>query len=183
MRSSPPTATSSSTDKWGFREALMRSFRRRQIFPDHVRFMTEDAVRWQPTGAVDPHSRPRLQRAALRRGPRTAGERQELSPSGACAWPVRDGPEVTPECFQLVAPAARLPKGVVQASPAARGVRACRRGAPRLTAGSSSTSSPRSPSRARWSATGELFEMNGGCTVVIDPQGDVRYAIYKKFDE
>ena len=36
------------TDKWGFREALMRSFRRREIFPDHVLFMTEDAVRWQP---------------------------------------------------------------------------------------------------------------------------------------
>src|SRR4029077_7788587 len=35
-------------DKWGFREAFMRSFRRREIFPDHVRFMTEDAVRWQP---------------------------------------------------------------------------------------------------------------------------------------
>ena len=33
-------------DKWGYREALMRSFRRREIFPDHVRFMTEDAVRW-----------------------------------------------------------------------------------------------------------------------------------------
>ena len=36
------------SDKWGFREALMRSFRRREIFPQHVRFMTEDAVRWQP---------------------------------------------------------------------------------------------------------------------------------------
>ena len=35
-------------DKWGYREALMRSFRRRHIFPDHVEFMTEDAVRWQP---------------------------------------------------------------------------------------------------------------------------------------
>jgi len=28
---------------------------------------------------------------------------------------------------------------------------------------------------------GELFEMNGGCTVVIDPQGQVRYSIYKGF--
>ena len=35
------------SDKWGFREALMRSFRRRRIFPDHVQFMTEDAVRWR----------------------------------------------------------------------------------------------------------------------------------------
>ena len=28
--------------------------------------------------------------------------------------------------------------------------------------------------------TGELFDMNGGCTVVIDPQGEVRYSIYKR---
>src|SRR5438552_9002957 len=37
-------------DKWGYREALMRSFRRRQLFPDHVEFMSEDAVKW---GAPD----------------------------------------------------------------------------------------------------------------------------------
>ena len=48
------------SDKWGFREALMRSFRRRRIFPDHVQFMTEDAVRWQPPGRDAAHSRPRL---------------------------------------------------------------------------------------------------------------------------
>ena len=24
--------------------------------------------------------------------------------------------------------------------------------------------------------------MNGGCTVILDPEGDVRYAIYKRFD-
>ena len=24
--------------------------------------------------------------------------------------------------------------------------------------------------------------MNGGCTVVIDPEGEVRYSIYKRFD-
>ena len=51
------------SDKWGFREALMRSFRRRAIFPDHVRFMTEDAVRWQPP-ADAAHSRPGLPQSA-----------------------------------------------------------------------------------------------------------------------
>ena len=29
---------------------------------------------------------------------------------------------------------------------------------------------------------GDLFEMNGGCTVVIDPQGEVRYIISKGFE-
>ena len=33
-------------DKWGYREALMRSFRRRRLFPDGVEFMTEDAIKW-----------------------------------------------------------------------------------------------------------------------------------------
>ena len=28
---------------------------------------------------------------------------------------------------------------------------------------------------------GDTFDMNGGATVVIDPQGEVRYAIYKRF--
>jgi hypothetical protein len=29
---------------------------------------------------------------------------------------------------------------------------------------------------------GDLFDLNGGSTIVIDPYGEVRYAIYKKFD-
>jgi hypothetical protein len=39
-------------DPWGFREALIRSFQRRGIFPDHVPFMSEDALRWQPCDAA-----------------------------------------------------------------------------------------------------------------------------------
>jgi hypothetical protein len=29
---------------------------------------------------------------------------------------------------------------------------------------------------------GDIFDMNGGCTVVLDPQGEVRYAISKRFN-
>ena len=29
---------------------------------------------------------------------------------------------------------------------------------------------------------GVMFDMNGGCTVIIDPEGSVRYAISKRFD-
>jgi hypothetical protein len=29
---------------------------------------------------------------------------------------------------------------------------------------------------------GDMFDMNGGCTVIIDPEGRVRYSIYKRFD-
>ena len=30
--------------------------------------------------------------------------------------------------------------------------------------------------------SGTFFDMNGGCTLVVDPEGDVRYAIFKRFD-
>jgi hypothetical protein len=29
---------------------------------------------------------------------------------------------------------------------------------------------------------GDMFDMNGGCTVIVDPEGHVRYSIYKRFD-
>jgi hypothetical protein len=28
---------------------------------------------------------------------------------------------------------------------------------------------------------GDIFDINGGCTVVLDPEGEVRYAIFKRF--
>ena len=77
--------------------------------------------------------------------------------------------------------AGKLPKDVVQASPAHRPV------GPRRA--------PRHAARRRgFDLVGEVtqtctikrgnefFEVNGGCTVIVDPDGDVRYAIYKRFD-
>jgi len=80
-----------------------------------------------------------------------------------------------------VLPGVRLPKGVEQASPPlVQSVRVTRR----------ATADGRvlfdTVAEVTQSCTvrrgGELFDLNGGCTVVIDPHGEVRYAIYKKFD-
>jgi hypothetical protein len=168
------------SDKWGFREALMRSFRRRQIFPDHVQFMTEDAVRWQPP--ADPLRVKGLAFSDLH----FAGEPgQPASPAELVRQAHALGRAVTnprhAECFHVVAPGGRLPRHVVQASPPlVQSIRVTRRAAP--------------DGRILFDLVGEvtqsctvkrggtLFDMNGGCTVVIDPQGQVRYAIYKKFD-
>lgn len=166
-------------DKWGFREALMRSFRRRDIFPDHVRFMTEDAVRWQsPQGLL---RIPELAFGRLRFDgdpgrPSTARELQRRA--HALGRFVTDPAHA--RVFELVAPAGRLPKGIVQAPPASvESVRVARRVAPDgrvvfdLVAEVTQTCTAEHK--------GELFEMHGGCTVVIDPQGAVRYAIFKRF--
>jgi hypothetical protein len=167
------------TDKWGFREALMRSFRRRQIFPDHVQFMTEDAVRWQPP-AMDLRVRG-LAFSELKfvGDPGQPANAQELVRQARALGRLVTNPKYA-ECFQLVSPAARLPRGVVQASPPlVQSIRVTRRAAPdgRVLfdlVGEVTQS-------CTVSRGGELFDMNGGCTVVIDPEGHVRYSIYKRF--
>jgi len=167
------------TDRWGFREALMRSFRRREIFPDHVRFMTEDAVRWQPPG--EPLAIPDLafRNLHFEGEPGRPTSQKELSrQANALGRFVTDKKHA--KAFHLIPPGAKLPRGIVQAPPPmVESVRVTRRAAPDgrilfdLVAEVTQTCTVQ--------VKGDLFEINGGCTVVIDPQGQVRYVVYKKF--
>jgi hypothetical protein len=167
-------------DKWGFREALMRSFRRRRIFPDHVQFMTEDAVRWQP-----PYTPVHVHGLAFRDlrfdgEPGQPADVKELVRQarslGACVTDPRYAP-----VFRLVSPSAPLPRNIVQASPPlVQSVRVSRRAAPDGRVVFDVVGEVTQTCTVRHG--GDLFDMNGGCTVVIDPQGDVRYAVYKRFD-
>ena len=167
------------SDKWGFREALMRSFRRRNIFPDHVRFMTEDAVRWQ--SPLQPLRIPGLAFSKLSfdgEPGRPAGARELNRQAHALGKFVTD--PAYAKVFHLVSPHGRLPKGIVQAPPAmVESVRVARRAAPDGRIVFDLVAEVTQSCTAEFK--GELFEMNGGCTVVIDPQGQVRYSIYKGF--
>jgi hypothetical protein len=168
------------SDKWGFREALMRSFRRRHIFPDHVQFMTEDAVRWQPPERTLSVKGLAFSDLEFEGEPGQPASAEELARQAHALGRFVTDPKYA-DCFQIVAPSARLPKGIVQASPPlVQSVRVTRRAAPDgrilfdlVAEVTQSCTVERS---------GQLFDMNGGSTIVIDPQGEVRYAIYKRFD-
>jgi hypothetical protein len=165
-------------DKWGYREALMRSFRRREIFPDHVRFMTEDAVRWD--GPSDRLQIPALAFSRLRFAgePGRPASAVELTRQAHALGRFVTEPAHA-HVFQLVAPGARLPKGIVQAPPATvQSVRVARRAAPdgRIVFDIVAEVTQTCTAEHR----GELFEMTGGSTIVIDPAGEVRYVVYKK---
>ena len=167
------------TDKWGFREALMRSFRRRQIFPDHVQFMTEDAVRWQPP--AEDMKIPGLAFSKLKfvGDPGQPANAKELVRQARALGRFVTNPTHA-ECFQLVPTVGKYPRGVTYAAPpTVQSIRVTRRAAPdgRILfdlVGEVTQS-------CTVSHGGELFDMNGGCTVVIDPEGNVRYSIYKRF--
>jgi hypothetical protein len=167
------------SDKWGFREALMRSFRRRRIVPDHVQFLTEDAMRWQSPG--DPLVIPELAFRNLRFDgePGQPADAEELTRQARALGAFVTNPK-NARCFHLVSPE-RLPKNVVQASPAmVQSVRVTRRAAPDGRVMFDLVGEVTQSCTVQ--RAGELFDMNGGCTVIVDPEGAVRYSIYKRFD-
>ena len=169
-----------STDKWGFREALMRSFRRRDIFPDYVRFMTEDAVRWQ--SPATPLCIPELAFAKLRfdgEPGQPASAKEMIRQANALGRFVTDPAHA--KYFHLIAPAGPLPKGVVQAPPAqVESIRVSRRATPDGRVVFDLVAEVTQSCTVQVGK--DLFEMNGGCTVILDPRGEVRYAIFKRLD-
>jgi len=166
-------------DKWGFREALMRSFRRRHIFPHHVKFMSEDAVRWEPADARLRIPGLAFARLRFRGEPGEPASRSELKrQADALGRFVTDRRHAA--AFRLIPPGAPKPKGVEQAyTPIVQSVRVARRACPDgrilfdLVAEITQSCTVRLGK--------DLMDMNGGCTVVLDPQGRVRYAIFKRF--
>jgi hypothetical protein len=168
------------SDKWGFREALMRSFLRREIFPQHVRFMTEDAVRWQPP--VQTLHIPELAFRNLKfdGDPGQPADVKELLRQAHALGRFVTNPRHA-AAFNLIPPGAPLPKGVTQASPpSVQSVRVTRRAAPDGRVVFDLVAEVTQACTVL--KKGTYFDMNGGCTLVIDPQGEVRYVISKRFD-
>lgn len=167
-------------DPWGYREALMRSFRRRQIFPNTVQFMTEDAVRWQPPSR--PLNVPGLAFRDLRfeGDPGHAADAEELTRQARALGTFITSPEHA-HAFGLIVPGQVLPKGMTYASPPlVESIRCARRSTPdgrvlfdlvaEVTQSCTVT------------CEGELVEFLAGCTIVLDPYGDIRYIVSKRAD-
>jgi hypothetical protein len=85
------------------------------------------------------------------------------------------------DCFHLIAPTGKRPKDIVQASPAiVQSVRVARRVTP---AGGVAYDVVGEVTQSCTVKRGnEMFDVNGGCTVIVDPDGEIRYIISKRFD-
>jgi hypothetical protein len=167
-------------DKWGFREALMRSFRRRCIFADHVPFLTEDAMVWRSPDVSLQIPGLAFSELHFEGEPGQPAGAKELTRQAHALGSFVTAPNHAKR-FALIAPGAPLPKNVVQASPpTVESIRVSRRVAPDgrvlfdLVAEVTQSCTVR--------RSGDLFDLNGGSTIVIDPYGEVRYIIYKRFD-
>ena len=153
------------SDKWGFREALMRSFRRREIFPDHVQLHDRGRGALAAAGRAAAHSR-RSPSASCgsTASPGQPAERRGADAPGARARRVRHRPEARASASSLVAPG-RAAARRASSRPRRRSVqsvRVTRRAAPDgrvlfdLVAEVTQSCTVK--------REGELFDVNGGCT-------------------
>lgn len=167
-------------DRWSYRETFLRAFQRRGIFPDKVPFMAEDAVRWQ--SPARPLEIPGLAFSHLRFNgdPGHAASPKELRRQADVLGAFVTDPTVAKQ-LHLIAPGAKLPTHVTHADPPRiQSIRTARRVASNgsvlfdliaeVTQGVTVT------------LAGQPADFAGGCTLIVDPFGVVRYAIYKRLE-
>jgi hypothetical protein len=167
-------------DKWGYREALMRSFRRRSIFPDHVRFMAEDALKWAPPDRAVLIPGLAFDRLRFDGDPGRAAGVEELRRQADVLGQYVSDPR-NAGAFQIHPPDGEKPRGIEYvAPPRIESIRCARRVSPDGPILFDLIAEVLQSGTVRRGST--LFDFSGGSTVVIDPFGQVRYVIYKKLD-
>lgn len=166
-------------DPWGYREAFIDAFRRRGIYPDDVPNLSEDALLWQPPELSVQRLR-ELSFARLRfRGDpaHAAGERELRRQACALARAVT-APELASQFGLTRADDPRL-GGDEVGLPTVHSIRSSRRVGPdgQVVFDLVAELTQRRVVRGQ---AGFSFVFYGGSTVIINPQGEIRYVISKR---
>jgi hypothetical protein len=164
-------------DPWDYRGALIEAFRRRNIYPRGVSNVSEEALLWRPTRKPLP-TVIGLDFANLRfRGdPGRAADPAELRRQACVLGDFVSRPEHREE-FGLVAKEDSRLKGAAVALPTVRSIRTSRRVGPD---GQIAFDVVAEVTQLCTVTRGnERFEYYGGSTIILGPQGDVRYVILK----
>ncbi|MDR5781303.1 hypothetical protein QCE63_18045 [Caballeronia sp. LZ065] len=168
-------------DKWGYREALIDAFLRRNVYPRNVSSLSEDALLWRPPIATRERMR-ELDFAHLRfRGdPAQSAEATELVRQAHVLGEFVSRPAHRAD-FGIVAPGATDVNGRrMHAGPAhVESIRTARRVGPNGQVVFDLVSEVIQTCEVEADRHGPGFTLYGGCTVILGPDGDVRYAISK----
>lgn len=166
-------------DKFGYREALIDAFLRRNIYPRHVTSLSEDALLWRPVGrSVAPITDLDFAHLQFQGDPGSAAGPHELRRQ-ACAL----GEYITSNGllaeFGLVAPDDPRLGGCVVDLPTIESIRTTRRIGPdgQIVFDLVAEILQRCTVPAKGSRKG--FEFFGGATVILGPEGEIRYSISK----
>lgn len=163
-------------DPWAYREAWMDAFRLRQIFPDDVRHMAEDAIEWKPPEIAV--SIPELTFAALQFAGDpahivTAAEVQRQANALGKAIFRRDRLIE----FGVIAPDDPVLEGDTVEAPRIESIRSLRRVGPDGQIAFDLVAEVTQRRLVRHE--GRIVPLTGGSTIILGPDGDVRYVVRK----
>ncbi len=162
-------------DPWRYREALIHAFGRRRVFPRHVVSLTEDALRWaSPQRPLPPIPALSFGRLQFNGDPARPADEDELLRQARALGEV------------VVQPAWRAEFGLLPASadadpPCVESVRSSRRVGPDGQVVFDLVAEVTQRRTARL-ADGRAFDFYGGATIVLGPEGEVRYVVRKRAD-
>lgn len=164
-------------DPWGYREALIAAFRRRGIYPAGVPNLSEEALRWEdPAEPLPPI--PELHFSVLRfKGdPASAADVGELKrqASALANWLLASEAVQRAVGITVPDPGARVHPPCVES------IRTLRRVGPDGQIVFDLVAEVTQRRTARVSPRGASFDFIGGATVIVSPEGIVRYVIRKR---
>jgi hypothetical protein len=167
------------SDPWGYREAWIDAFRRREIYPSGVDTLSEDALLWRPalkaTASIEGLTFANLRFAG---DPGRPADARELRRQACVLGQFISRPEYL-EAFGLAHPDDPRLGGDQVDLPCVQSIRSARRVGPTgqivfdLIA---EVTQRRVVLKRKQQAAFDFF---GGATIIIGPDGDVRYVVYK----
>jgi hypothetical protein len=165
-------------DPWGYREALIDAFRRRDIYPDEVANLSEDALLWRPP----PKRIPRIRglcfaRLRFRGDPARPAGVSEVTRQACELGRAVTRPELA-RIFGLAAAGDPSLGGDAVDLPVVQSIRSSRRVGPDGQVVFDLVAEVTQRRIVR--RDGMSFEFYGGSTIIIDPQGVIRYVISKR---
>ena len=162
-------------DPWGYRDALIDTFAERGIYPDGVGQLSEDALCWNaPSRTFEPILALHFSNLRFAGDPSLPAGKDELRRQAEALWDFVTRPHVAEE-FGLA------PAGVDGAEPClVDSIRTARRVGPDGQVLFDLVAEVTQRRKVIDPETGLEAKVFGGCTLVIDPEGEIRYAIIKR---
>lgn len=166
-------------DPWAYREALIDAFLRRQIYPRHVSTLAEDALLWRPTlRAMAPIGQLDFGSLRFDGDPACAASANELMRQARVLGEYATRPEHLRE-FGLAAAGSPDLCGAHAGLPEVTSIRAARRIGPDRQIVFDLVAEIVQRCVMPATSAHAAYELVGGSTVILGPEGEVRYVISK----
>jgi hypothetical protein len=162
-------------DPWGYRDALIDAFAERGIYPEGVGQLSEDALCWNaPSRTFEPILPLHFSNLRFAGDPSIPAGKDELRRQAEALWEFVTRPHVAEE-FGLA------PAGSDGAEPCmVDSIRTARRVGPDGQLLLDQVAEVTQRRRVIDPETGLEAKVFGGCTIIVDPEGEIRYAIIKR---